>query len=267
MYRASMKDPKQAMLEAIERDKATRGPTADFWLIEKRKFLEQITKQLNPVSGSDFVDLMNAWHDLYRSGIIGWGYMPDRTGDEDMVHLTRHGQNVLENVRRDPSNPNAYLAYLDSAVPPNTVARSYLEEALKTYGAGCDKATVVLAGCASEALILELRDAIGAKYDAAPATRPRSLQTTEWRVRTIIDGIHDVLTNARRQMDNDLWERFDYRWTAVIDIIRRARNEVGHPSAIAPVTRDDVHVLLLSFPEVAKLTRDLITWAASSFSP
>jgi hypothetical protein len=132
----------------------------------------------------------------------------------------------------------------------------------------------VLLGGAAEALVLELKDAIVSKYDAAlpPKPRPKGLGQNDWMMKGIIDGIRSVLDAQKSPMkattgSNDLHERYDYRWTALTDAIRRTRNDVGHPSDVQPVTRDDVHALLLLFPEAAKVTRELIDWVVTSFVP
>lgn len=274
-------DPKQAILEAIESDWTKQASHAPVWIFEVKPFLSGIATAIEAKKAEDYVAILAAWHELHRTGVIGYGYwLPydkekDRSGSNDgqngynpnWAHVTKRGRAVLENVRRDPSNPTAYLAYVENAVPKGTIPRSYLDEALETYGSGCDKATVVLLGGASEALILELRDAIGAKYDAASKTRPKGTKTTDWGIKGVIDGVKDVLDAQKKAMPNDLWERYQYRFTVAPDIIRRARNDVGHPNDLTPVTRDDVHALLLLFPEAAKLARELIDWVTAHFAP
>lgn len=272
-----MNDPKEAMLAWIEAERRRQGAHVTVFVFEWRRLLADVNESLKPASAEDIAAVWTAWHELVHRGVVNIGWPLDKENWEKatynsmiVAHVSLHGVRVLENVRRDPTNKQAYLAHVDAAVPTGSVARSYLDEALDTYASGCDRATAVLAGCASEAIVLELRDAMIAKYEAAsivPGARPVGLRPNDWQIATIVRGVHDVLAGVRNTMPRELRERFEFRWMALADVIRRARNDVGHPTRLDPITRDDVHALLLLFPESAKLTRDLVDWTNTSFAP
>lgn len=57
-----------------------------------------------------------------------------------------------------------------------------------------------------------------------------------------------------------LKEAFESYWSASTQQIRAARNDVGHPADIEPVTPETVQASLLIFPELAKLAIDLRNW-------
>jgi hypothetical protein len=79
------------------------------------------------------------------------------------------------------------MAYLDRQLALDPVARSYLVEALKTYNAGCFKATAVMAGAASERLVLRLRDALVVRLTEAgrPISASLCLPREKWFSRTV----------------------------------------------------------------------------------
>ncbi len=280
-------DPKDTILKAIEAERKKQGPHMTWCEIEDaRVFLRDIAKKLVAAQPEYVHRIVEAWHDLHRTGVLSFGYRvlvgernlnegPHDSADKraavfGSVFTTGHGQKVLEHVRRDPSNPAGYIQHIESDVPPGSIARSYVDEALRTYAAGCDRATTVLIGCAAEAMTLDLRDALLAKYSSASKTPPKGIAPNVWQIRTIIDGVRETITQAKTQVvqaDRPLWERFEFRWTSMLDIIRHARNEVGHPTKLDPITHDDVHALLLIFPEAAKLSRALIDFATNTFAP
>ncbi len=72
------------------------------------------------------------------------------------------------------------------------MAFSYIEEALKTYGANCWKATAAMVGAASERLVLDVRDAIVNKMVLLSQTPTPAL--TDWKIKTILGAISGELT-------------------------------------------------------------------------
>lgn len=217
--------------------------------------------------------LLDAWHDLYRIGLITWGGNvegpPTPSGsqigwDRPSVHLTTLGRRTLEHVSRDPANPQGYLAHIGPIIQTTSVAYSYIEEAARTYAACCDKATAVLVGGAAESLALELRDALVVQLTSR-ARKNAKLET--WKIKQVLDAIEVEIRAVRTHMPNDLFERFESFWGPLTGHLRRVRNDVGHPNSVAPVTRETVHGALLVFPEQARLAVDLRTWVVLSYPP
>jgi hypothetical protein len=207
--------------------------------------------------------LLTAWADLFRLGVLAWGYNLNNP-DPPFVHLTDAGRRTLSNLSRDPYNPAGYLATVAPHLSGAPVARSYLEEGLDTFQAGCLKATAVMIGAAAEALVLDVRDALIARFGVIGASVPASLQ--DWRVKTVRDAIEIEIETRRAQLDRRLYERFSAYWVAVSDQMRLARNDAGHPQSVDPVTHDTVHAGLLLFPEFASLVKDVIAWISASLA-
>jgi hypothetical protein len=212
------------------------------------------------MSSSDPVQvhvLLTIWHDLFRTGVLAWGWDFQQSAPP-LCHLTERGRQMLTHLSRDPDNPQGYLRYLQSQAMINPVAESYLKEALETYTNACYKATAVMVGAAAESLGLEVREALVAQLTAQAKPVPRNLN--DWRIKTILDAIEAVLHPHQRAMGNLLGETFSSYWPAFTGQFRMARNDAGHPHSIDPVSQSTVHAALLLFPELAKLTRDLIAW-------
>ena len=75
--------------------------------------------------------ILTCWYDLFRTGALSRDCnLADPKPSH--VHLTHQGRKALENLSRDLSNPEGYLAALQASVPIESVAGPYVQEALST---------------------------------------------------------------------------------------------------------------------------------------
>ncbi len=206
--------------------------------------------------------LMDAWDDLFRAGVIGYGLNMSNLGF-NFAHLTAHGRETIKNVDRDPANPSGYLNVIKPHVQEQPIALSYLAEALETYNKGNVKASAVMLGCAAEALSLSLRDRLKAKIIANGGTAPAGLD--DWRFAVVLRTLESQLSQRAAAMPRELRERFESYWPAWTGLFRMTRNDAGHPKSIEPVVLDAVHGALLLFHEQARLTFDLAVWTDTTF--
>jgi hypothetical protein len=225
--------------------------------------LNETAKRLGIRSLEDQQALLTVWGDLFRLGVLAWGYDLSNTAPPFM-HLTEVGRRTISNLSRDPYNPAGYLAAVRPLLAPGSVALSYLEEGVNTFQAGCLKATAVMVGAAAESLVLDVRDALVARLNSIGTPVPARL--TDWRVKTARDAVEAEVEARRAQLDRRLYERFSAYWVAVSDQMRLARNDAGHPVSTDPVTHETVHAALLLFPEFAGLVQDLTAWISGSLS-
>jgi hypothetical protein len=205
---------------------------------------------------------MDAWDDLYRAGMIGYGLDLANLG-HGWSHLTAFGKASLADWSRDPSNPAGYRGVVEPYLKDEPIARSYLGEALETYNKGTFKASAVMLGCAAEALNLSLRDKLVAKITAAGDAVPANLNT--WIISHVLRGMEALLTARAKDMDRGLRDRFESYWPAWTGLFRMTRNEAGHPVSVDPITRDAMHAALLLFPEHARLSFDLSAWVVATY--
>ena len=207
--------------------------------------------------------ILTSWYDLFRNGVLSWGFNLSNT-DPPFCHVTVHGQRILENLSRDPGNPNGYMAFLKQNAALNPVALSYIEEALRTYNSVCFKASAVMVGAASESLVLAVQESLLKKMDSLGITKPRDLE--DWRMKRVLTAIETAIKQRKQAIPVPLFEAFEAYWPAFTHQIRTARNDSGHPSSISPVTPDNVHASLLIFPELAKLADSLMNWIDNSMN-
>lgn len=223
--------------------------------------LRDVAAQLR-LRGNDVEQaLLTLWGDMFRQGLVAPGYNL-ANAELPFCHLTDRGRKTLEHMSRDPANVDGYLAAVRAKGALNPISESYLVEAVSTYNAACYKATAVMVGAASEALMLELRDAVIARL--AVHGRPPDTKLSDWRIKTVLDGVNAELTRHTKAMPVKLREGYAYNWPAFTQQIRASRNDAGHPSSVAPVTADAVHASLLIFPELHGLTVELLAWISSA---
>lgn len=207
--------------------------------------------------------LLTSFYDLFRTGHLSWGYNLSNP-DPPWSHLTDQGRKTLENLSRDPANPDGYIGHISTTGILDPIALSYLMESLKTYNSNCFKAAGVMIGVAAESIALELRDALSDRITQLGRTPPKDL--ADWKVKTVLDAIKKELDAHKKDMPKPLGDAFESYWPAFTYQVRTTRNEAGHPSSIESVAPDTVHASLLIFPELFKLTYDLKEWILNKYT-
>jgi len=206
-------------------------------------------------------------HDLVTSGQIAFG----TTGaggplNPAFCFVTARGRETLKHLSRDPHNPDGYMEYLRLQAKLDPIAQAYVEEALKTYGAHCYKATAVMIGAAAERLVFELRDVIQEPLKRLGKQINKKLEDRS--AKKVFDEVFSVLSNEmERQLRMGrsadlvkLKEAFEYNWPSIVHEIRAARNDAGHPNNIDPVELENVDGTLRSFPHHARIVGQLAAW-------
>ncbi|MFN7916699.1 MAG: hypothetical protein U0Q55_15255 [Vicinamibacterales bacterium] len=201
--------------------------------------------------------LLTEWGELFRTGVLAWGLNLSNP-DPPFFHLTRRGRMALSNLTRDPTNPAGYLRHLDSIASLNAITESYLHEGLECYRDGRFKAAAVMVGVAAESVVLELRDRVVDRLETLKRPVPKSL--TEWKLKTVTDALTKIFDTIDRKQAQATRESYDACWAPLVNQIRSARNDAGHPVSIQPVTPDAVHAALLVFPELVRTAAALDAW-------
>lgn len=182
--------------------------------------------------GIDFEQaVLTVFSDFFRTGQLAWG-LNFSNAQPPFFHVTEQGRKALEHMGRDPSNPAGYLADLVRS-SLNAVARSYIGEALDCYNADCVRAAAVMAGVASESLVLELAALARDRLSAANEPVPKGL--SDWKARTVLEALGKVLEERKKKMPVDLREAVEAYWPAFTHQIRATRNDAGHPTNIFEV--------------------------------
>jgi hypothetical protein len=144
---------------------------------------------------------------------------------------------------------DSFLALVKNGVPDiSAEALTYLDEAVAAFYADCLLASCVMLGVAAEAEFLRLTD-IAAKSTVHGATfAPVQNQRT---IRQRITKFHDRLQPLLKSLSQEAVEDLETNFLMIQSVLRIARNEAGHPTAVK-VRREQVYVYLQLFVPFAR---------------
>jgi len=245
--------------EAILAEAEAQRPKDRGGNLQSGSVLEAVINKLAPTFRDPELEeaILTQFHDLLRTGIFAWGLNLSNP-NPPFFHFTDRGRNALERLSRDPSNPAGYLRNLSTKAILNSVANSYLLEALECFNSNLIKAAAVMVGCSAESVILDLRDQLIAKLQSLGHPIPAKL--SDWRIKIVLDALYTYLESKKGDFPRELREEFEAYWNAFGQQIRTTRNDAGHPTSVDPVTEDSVHASFLIFPEQAALSKKLNEW-------
>jgi len=175
------------------------------------------------------------------------------------VQLSAYGREVLRAGRLVPQDPIGYLQETRriANLCLGDVTEHYIEEALRCFARYCYTASVLLLGVASESSFLRLC----AIYESSlPESNERrkfeKLTHIKQKHRWLLDKYNAQPADVRRNLPDGL----DITLAGVYDLIRRQRNDLGHPQDIRPEV-DSEHAFAL-FRLFLTYLRDIESLAA-----
>lgn len=206
------------------------------------------TSQAPRNSGNDEL-VRDVFWDLFRQGAITLG-MDNANTQWPFFRLSYSGKAILQSG--EPwrfHDASSYLVNVTREVPDiSEVAKNYLSEAIANYYSDCLLSSTVMLGVASEAEFLRLLKAasVNPRYSAkfGKATKERQVSG---QIKEFLKAFEAIRGDFPTKSIEDL----DTKFSAIQSILRVARNEAGHPSAIRP-DRENVYVNLRLFIPFAK---------------
>jgi hypothetical protein len=216
---------------------------------EKGYFQEEMRSDFNRQHRLQITDLF--WESLI-SGIVGIG-ADEANPNLPFFHITDFGRDCIQKGEISVYDPTGLISDLRSKVPDlDGILEEYLREALLCFGRNCLKASTVMIGCAAERLFLMIVDAFK-EYFADQNERARFERAIDGRpIKRILDQfqnrIERIGVELRQSTRRDDW---DTVVSGIFNLIRRHRNEAGHPTGIS-IEKETVLSLILLFREYCK---------------
>ena len=177
-------------------------------------------------------------------------------------HVTRYGAQVVDGQRPQPYDPEGFLRDFNARNPSaDPVVADYLEEAVTAFNHGCPRAAGVLMGAASEKAILVLLDTFQAAI-TDPAKKNRfedERRSTIHRQFRALKHRLDRMLQAKK-LPSEVAESVNSEIPGAFDLLRRVRNEAGHPQLSGKTDRDTVFMNLRMFTEYIRRIQDLIAF-------
>ena len=190
--------------------------------------------------------------ELIVQGVVvpgGGGYV----GQLPFYRVSDYGRTVLESAGVAPYYPQGYIDRIRgiSKACLGAVALGYLQEALNCFRHRCYAASVLLLGVATEAVFLEVCAAVqGSIRDPKDARDFEKLDMVKTKHRWIVAKYEALPAGIRRE---HLPDGLDVTLKGVYDLIRRQRNELGHPQVVSPeIDREHAFALFQIFPTYVK---------------
>jgi hypothetical protein len=180
------------------------------------------------------------------------------------VRLTDFGQEVVKEQRWSPCDPDGYIGELRKQAPAlASLCQMYAEESLQCFRSGCNLATVVMLGAASEGIVDELFRRFVAALKACGAPEAPSVERnihkeqSVYRKYEVFRKHFDSL--ARPKVPPELGDDLDLQFDGVFNLIRFYRNDAGHPTGTR-IERMSAFTSLVLFVPYCKRVEDLVNW-------
>lgn len=197
------------------------------------------------LSANDSNLVREVFWDLFLQRIITLG-IDNSNREFPFFSLAHNGRQLL-----DGENPylfhdvGSYTRLIKGLVPSlSPVTLLYLQEAAQAFRSGCLLAATVMVGVASEHTFLLLLEALESHPTYGTHFRGAAGK------RTLLDKFRAFQTafdsHVKKAMPRKLSENIETELEGILSVIRRFRNDAGHPSGDIP-TREQTYMLLQIF--------------------
>jgi hypothetical protein len=200
---------------------------------------------LKGLSPNDANLVREAFWDLFLQRIITIG-VDDSNRTFPFFSLSHSGRRLLEG-----ENPylfhdvDSYTQLINGLVPDlSSVTLLYLQEAAQAFRSGCLLAATVMVGVASEHTFLLLLEAL----ESHPTYGPHFVGVAAKR--TVLEKFRAFQaafnSHIKKSLPRKLSENIETELEGILSVIRRFRNDAGHPSGDIP-SREQTYMLLQIF--------------------
>ena len=179
------------------------------------------------------------------------------------ICLTERGANAADRTKINPDNDSAYIAEINKTIPQfSETASLYLQESLTAFSSECYLASTMMLGVATEACFYDIAGSFAKWLGTVPGQQTSSQAFSDLLEQPTRAYVHKFAEFQKRLLSNKghlqaaLQQNLDLNINAAIELIRIARNEVGHPTNQG-VSRESANQYLLLFPMLAKRLYEL----------
>jgi hypothetical protein len=165
-----------------------------------------------------------------------------------------------------PYDPDGFLGEFSKKNPSaDPIILAYLEEGVRAFNHGCPVAASVMIGAASEKALLLLVDAFEAAIQD-PSEKAGFVKARGWSIHAKYRALKERLDLmiAAGTLPSPHKEYTVSEVPGVFELIRRQRNEAGHPELYTGVDPDTVFLNLRVFVEYVRKVYQLMAFLASN---
>ncbi len=163
--------------------------------------------------------------------------------------VTGYGDKILQEQKMQPYDPDGFLREFrndNSTVDP--LIYEYLEEAVRTFNHDCPKAASVMLGAASEKAIIILYD-IFLNAITNANKKNKFERDSNWTISSKFNVLQDRFQKmiAGKKLSREIKEIIDSSFPSLFNLIRKHRNNAGHPELFSDVSKDTIFLNLRIF--------------------
>lgn len=206
-------------------------------------------------------DVQHRIHDLivdaiwacHRQGITAPGPSGHGILNWDDFHLTDYGKKVIAAGEYIPNDPENYLRRMKVRVPTlDATAEAYIVEALDGFNQGLFVSATIMVGIAAERVLDLLCDALLQSLQDADEAKEFGILCNQNAVKPRLDWLNRKLNDLPKAMKKALPDDCELSISNIANMLRKQRNENGHPRETPPREEgDDVRGYLHSFMGLA----------------
>ena len=169
------------------------------------------------------------------------------------IRPTERGRAAASDQTINPDMPQGYLEQFVRDIPQAPdIVQKYVGEALETYTQRCHMACAVMLGVAAEAAFLDVTASFCKCLKPDEAKKLLAWVNGTWRpYDKIREEFMRRLGPYRAKLPDPIKENLDIQVTSIFELIRKYRNEAGHPTGFA-MDRGSCFLSLIAFVEAAK---------------
>jgi hypothetical protein len=187
-----------------------------------------------------------------------------QTPNLPFLRATEYGRKCFDAGELTAHDPDDYLRRLKAGCPNiDDTTLLYVGEALGTFRTGNHLATAVMIGVAAESMLLRLVDSVHSALNSPQRQAKFDKETKGKMAKTQHDEVLARLRSPATQLPSELESVLTQHVDGIFDVIRRTRNEAGHPPG-RRMERDETHALLLMFPRYCKTVHELTQWLSQN---
>lgn len=174
------------------------------------------------------------------------------------IHLTERGQEAIEDSAINPDNIPQYLSRIAADIPDLTdIPKLYLTESLRAYSNDCFLAATMMLGVTAEAIFYDVASSFAKWLETtAGKTLAEILAKQSAGYTQKFIEFQKRLTANKGLLPQSLQQNLDLNINSILELLRLARNDVGHPTGIQ-IDRQNAFQYLVVFPGLAKRMYDL----------
>jgi len=203
---------------------------------------------------------------LLPQGVLVWGLGGSMSNNDKypFYRLTELGGRVLaDSAKAQPYDPDGFLAEFRRLVPAaDPIVVDYLTEAIRAFNSGCYKSAAVMLGGSAEKVLLVLHEFFESKI-ADPSARRKFEKDSQGisvgrKFKALKSRLDLMVSAGKFAGHHELIETIDHAFPATSELIRRCRNDAGHPDIPTQTDPDTVFLNLRVFTEHARRMAGLL---------